>query len=198
MNTRICAIALLLTLVPATALAHAPIRGIGDFYNGILHPLMVPAHLIVLIALGLLIGQQMADRITLAPLVFMAGLLPGLAAATLLPVFDCEPFLLPAALACAMACALKPAVKPVLILLAAALCGLLLGMDSAPADLPLRGRLMSLGGTFIGASLSLFYLALLCTKARRPWQQVGIRVVASWTAASALLVLALRLLSKKG
>ena len=43
---------------PGVAFAHSPIKGIDTFYNGLLHPLYVPAHLLLLIALGLFIGQK--------------------------------------------------------------------------------------------------------------------------------------------
>ena len=47
-----------LAFFPQLAHAHSPIEGIGDFYNGMLHPLLVPSHVLLLLALGLLRGQQ--------------------------------------------------------------------------------------------------------------------------------------------
>ena len=59
MIPRRAAILLITILItPGTALAHGSIEGIGDFYSGILHPALVPAHLLVLLSLGLLLGQQ--------------------------------------------------------------------------------------------------------------------------------------------
>jgi urease accessory protein len=52
------AAALLFVVAAAPASAHSPVKGIGTFYNGMLHPYLVPAHLLVLLALGLMIGQH--------------------------------------------------------------------------------------------------------------------------------------------
>ena len=45
-------------LVPGPALAHVPFEGLSDFYNGILHPVFVPAHVLLLIAAGLYLGKH--------------------------------------------------------------------------------------------------------------------------------------------
>src|SRR5262245_43628931 len=48
-----------LLLLSTTLPAHAhDVIGVGGFYGGLLHPLLVPAHLMALVALGLLMGQQ--------------------------------------------------------------------------------------------------------------------------------------------
>ena len=52
-------LAILLVLsVPATARAHSAIEGLEGFGGGLLHPLTSPAHLLVIISLGLLTGQR--------------------------------------------------------------------------------------------------------------------------------------------
>ena len=38
--------------------AHMPIEGVGGFRGGLLHPLLVPAHGLSILALGLFIGPQ--------------------------------------------------------------------------------------------------------------------------------------------
>ena len=43
---------------PATALAHSTIPGLREFAGGALHPLTTPAHLLIIVALGLLLGQR--------------------------------------------------------------------------------------------------------------------------------------------
>lgn len=48
----------LLAATACPAAAHSPIKGVGTFYSGLLHPALVPAHLLALIAVGLLIGQN--------------------------------------------------------------------------------------------------------------------------------------------
>ncbi len=49
---------LLALLVSEPGRAHTPVEGIEDFYNGLLHPVLVPVHLLRLTAVRLLIGQQ--------------------------------------------------------------------------------------------------------------------------------------------
>ncbi len=39
-------------VIPGTALGHGSIDGVGDFYSGMLHPELVPAHVLILIGLG--------------------------------------------------------------------------------------------------------------------------------------------------
>ena len=69
-------------LAAQPALAHPPPLGIGGFAGGLLHPLFVPAHLLAVLALGLLIGQQAAWA-RMAAFCFIAGLAVGLGAMTL-------------------------------------------------------------------------------------------------------------------
>ena len=45
-------------LTPRLALAHVPFAGLNDLYNGLLHPVVVPAHLLLLAASGLFLGKQ--------------------------------------------------------------------------------------------------------------------------------------------
>ena len=69
-----------LALYASPALAHSPIKGIGNFYNGALHPFVSPAHLIALLALGLWLGQRGLDGAK-RPLIALAlALACGLAA----------------------------------------------------------------------------------------------------------------------
>lgn len=50
-----------LGLTPGGAHAHA-LGDINDFYGGLLHPLITPEHLLAIVAMGLLAGQQGASR----------------------------------------------------------------------------------------------------------------------------------------
>lgn len=73
------AIALGLGLLPALGYAHATSESINDFYAGFLHPLITPEHVLAIIALGLLAGQQRAakNRSVAWTLVFALGLAMG-------------------------------------------------------------------------------------------------------------------------
>jgi len=181
-------------LVPGAALAHSPIPGIGGFYNGLLHPLLVPAHLLALVALGLWLGQQPLPRIERALLSFSLLLLAGLVVAAFTPPRDGRTSLL---LACALGLGLLVAAARSLPRYAAAavagLVGLLVGLDSAPDAAAMRARLIVLAGVGVGVHLLLLNVVALTSYAQKPWLKVGVRVLGSWSAASALMVLALAL-----
>jgi len=53
-------------------------------------------------------------------------------------------------------------------------------------------RWVVLSGTWLGAAFLALGVAAVAELARQAWQQIGLRVVASWLAASALLVLGLQ------
>jgi urease accessory protein len=72
--------------------------------------------------------------------------------------------------------------------------GLAIALDSPPDTISVSEANLMLAGTACGASLLLIAIAETATRMTRPWQRIGLRVLASWIAASATLVLALRLL----
>jgi urease accessory protein len=188
------AVAGALLLLPGVALAHSPIPGIGGFYNGLLHPLLVPAHLLALVALGLWLGQQALPRIQDALLSFSLLLLAGLVLAAFAPPGGGQTSLL---LSCALGLGLLvAAASPVPRYAAAAVAGvvaLLVGLDSAPEAGGMRTRLIVLAGVGVGVHLLLLNVVALTSYAQKPWLKVGVRVLGSWSAASALMVLALAL-----
>ena len=189
------AVAAAILLLPGVALAHSPIPGIGGFYNGLLHPLLVPAHLLALVALGLWLGQQALPRIQGALLSFSLLLLAGLVLAAFAPPGGgVRTSLL---LACALGLGLLVAAAWSLPrYVAAAIAGvvaLLIGLDSAPEAAGTRATLIVLAGVGVGVHLLLLNVVALTSYAKKPWLRVGVRVLGSWSAASALMVLALAL-----
>ncbi len=71
-------LALLLVCMPGIVLAHAPIEGMDSFYNGVLHPVLVPAHLLAIVSAGLLIGQQGVKRMQVPLITFLLVLIAAL------------------------------------------------------------------------------------------------------------------------
>ena len=78
------------------------------------------------------------------------------------------------------------------MLLAAAI-GLSLALDSPPEALALMQANLTLLGTALGAVLLLLALLQGTARLRQHWQRIGARIAGSWIAATAILVLALRL-----
>ncbi len=71
--------------------------------------------------------------------------------------------------------------------------GVALSLNAPPQAITLRGALASQAGTILAALVLLAAVTFIAARAREPWQRIGVRVVGSWIAASAILVLALRL-----
>ena len=57
----------------------------------------------------------------------------------------------------------------------------------------MRATVLALAGTMITAAVTLILVAAITADRTRDWQRIGIRILGSWIAASAILVLALRL-----
>jgi hypothetical protein len=89
---------------------------------------------------------------------------------------------------------LQATLSPALCTIIAALVGLLLGLDS-PQQMPSdQDRLAAMFGNSVSLYLLMLYPMALADRFNTlTWQKIGVRVLASWVAASALLVLALSL-----
>lgn len=183
-------------LIPvSTAHAHLTVEGVGELANGALHPLMTPAHALVIFSLGLLLGQQV-------PLDFktpMRIFAPVSAAALLFTLSGrvtevYQPVLIVIALTAAILVALEIKIPSWagVALCAAAAVGI--GLDSAVDTGSTVGVLKTLAGTWLSLNAAVFYLAVCASNAEdRKWARVGIRVLGSWIIAIALMVLAFSL-----
>lgn len=184
--------------LPLTAQAHGAFKGIGDFYNGALHPFAVPSHALMLLAIGLLFGQQgQRWRVKLGVnlLIFAGSLLLGLLAMAAGLSFTTAPLLLGCAVLAGLATVIAKPLPGFIGALLAGLGGFLIGIDSAPDPTGTWKLLLICSGTLLGACLGLIYLwgmaAFLCEK--KDWRAVLVRVIGSWLTASALLVLVLQI-----
>lgn len=172
------------------ACAHSPIAGVGHFYGGMLHPILVPAHVLAIFAVGLWLGQRWpADGLLLLALL---GAVPiGMVVGRFNVWQQGELAILALASAVALLVAVArnlPAPFPVAIAVA---FGLLIGLDSLPDGLSGRPLWLSLAGTWVAVLLGLAGMVAISEIATRPWMRIGVRVFASWMCAAAVLVLAL-------
>jgi urease accessory protein len=177
-----------------TAHAHAVVESLNRFQSGLLHPLLEPAHALSLLALGLMVGQQRAPHRGRLMFAFGAALIAAiLVVVSAFAVSEARAVLLAsgglAGLIVAIGRPLPIAVTGVLIVVA----GLALELDAVPAIISMRDTLFALAGTALGAWLVLMLVARTTLEPKREWQRIGVRVVGSWTAASIILVLTLRL-----
>jgi urease accessory protein len=164
--------------------------GLGQaFAEGLLNPVLVPAHALAMIALGLFIGRQ-PGRVTL--LVFAAALIGGLVALTF--AVGATParivLLADAAIIGVLVAAAWVPPRSISWLLAA-VAGT--ALDSPPQALTIAEGNATLAGTALGAGAALVAVSLVAGCATHRWQQLGVRILGSWIAASAILVLAVLL-----
>jgi len=184
--------ALLMAATPACA--HNVVPGIGGFSGGLLHPVLVPAHVLALTGLALLIGQQSPRRRAWLFATLAFALAAGIAViVSAFAVTDADGAVLGVAAAAGIAVAVARPSSVLVSLPLIAVAGAAIELDSVPEEISMRATFLALIGTAIGVLLVVALLAELTVRLRRDWQRVGVRIVGSWVAASAILVLALRL-----
>jgi urease accessory protein len=191
-GVRLAALLLLFLLgAPPDASAHAVAQGSDAFTAGALHPFSLPSHLLNLTGLGLLIGtSDLRKRI--AAVIFCGGILCGLGATARIYVSPTELWLPVSAgivgILVAGAWRLPRGVVGAIVVV----IGVMLGLDSRPETPFLRDALLSFAGTTLGAGLAALAIAFVASLASARWQQIGVRVLGSWIAATAILVSALQ------
>ncbi len=184
-----CVLALNLLL----PLAHGSIEGIGDLFNGILHPLRSPAHILVLVGLGLFAGQRY--RFKSAVVAFLVAAALGLGF-TQVPGVGEMPVGSPCVLSAILGLlvALRRPVPPPVVAAFFGVSGFLLGWDSAPDPSPIWVSAKILLGVWVGLAVILLNFAnyaAMCP--RKAWVKIAFRVLGSWTTAISALYLALTL-----
>ena len=192
---RLLPVFLILVAWPATAQAHTQVEGVPDILNGLLHPLGTPSHLLILLGLGLLAGQQQPLNLKTPMLAF----LPLSAAALLLTLTGAITSVYPPVLVCIALCAgtlvaLEAPLPRLGFMALFAAAALVLGFDSAVETGTTDAVLQRLFGTWLSLSLVVFNLAYYVSLwTKQKWQKVGIRVAGSWLIAISFLVLAFSL-----
>lgn len=185
--------AALLPLASAAAQAHVVIPGISGFPGGLLHPLLVPAHTLTLIALGLLAGTFAAR--TRVAMLAVFGAASGAAFALIAMAYSATQtetliLCLGAVIGLLLATNVMPPL-PVALLLAIAIAGAVI-FDSVPPVLTVSETALALAGTASSAVALVAATAWLSGTLPRRVRHLGIRIAGSWIAASAIMVLALR------
>ena len=183
-------------MIPPLPLAHGTIEGIGDLWNGVLHPLRSPVQLMVLCALALVAGQ----RTKIAPplIAFLLASVGGIGFSLLGPRLGLPevPPLIPcvlAGLAGVLVAARIPLKRGALLGLFAT-GGFVLGWDSGQDPSTPWVLFKLLLGAWIGLAVALLNFAnyaAMCPK--RPLIKIGFRVLGSWVVASSVLFLAFTL-----
>jgi urease accessory protein len=172
------------------AQAHDPIGG-NTFWSGLLHPWLVPAHVLALTGLILLAGRQ-GGRWLFAG--FAAGLLAGVFALTRGVGETPAPVIILALAAVTGTLVAATWTLPRLLTAAIAFAGgAAIALDSPPQAVRIETALLIQLGSALGALIPLVLLGTLATRICATQAWIGARVLGAWIAASAILVLALRL-----
>ncbi len=179
-------------LHPEPALAHGSLA-VGDFYSGMLHPLLHFETLLPTVAMALWAGQLGGPQSWRLPLAFLGAALVG----ALVGVLEIDLYLggtslrlsmlvlgllvavrgrLPASLGIAMAC----------------LFGLFEGqIQTYDPEAKIERPFLFITGAGSSIGLILFHVATRVVRYRAFWVQTAVRILGSWIAATGLLVLAL-------
>lgn len=181
-------------LVATPALAHSPIPGIGTFYSGALHPFVAPALLIGLLAFGLQTGQAAAgdpSRLRRPMAWFGGALLLGLLGSVALGELDTDRLLLFLGALCGGATAAAWQLPDKLRLSLGVAMGLATGLASAPSGVTGGAYAAMVAGSVLASLMLPLWVGALMTLRQPAWANVVARVLGSWLAAAALLVLSL-------
>jgi hypothetical protein len=170
-----------------------PIEALEGLWRGLLQPILTPSHALALVGLGLLVGQQSADRRVVLLGSFALALVAGLGALALAVGETAAGNILLVGVAISGALTALAVRLParVLVPLAAAI-GAALGLDSPPDVISLTAAYLMLVGAGLAAAIGLGLVSEGAARARAGWQRMGVRVLGSWAAASAMLALAVR------
>lgn len=181
--------------VSVGAQAHGSAQGVNSFYGGLLHPLQSGAQVLVLLGLGIWLGQRPPLRLKLPMLVFCTGcalallLTSGIAGP---PPVPSPAWLMGLSMCFGVLIASRAAAPGWLSAALAAGAALAVGLDAGVDGLPPPTTLaLILLGSWISSSALLANVAYYVSACpRREWVEIGIRIVGSWLAAASILMLA--------
>ena len=185
MILRLLPLGIAFSAVTFPARAHDALDGAGSFVNGILHPVVEPAHLLALLALGLWIGRQDPGALRRSVVAFAVALIAGLLAGPLGVLPPAVPLALAMILGCLAASAWMG--PPRVVAMVALATAALIGFDSAAVDWVLALAIWA------GALLIVLNVVNLTMRIEATWFHIAVRIAGAWIAAIAVLLLALSL-----
>jgi len=173
------------------------------FQDGLFHPLQTPSHLILLLGLGLLLGQQTKTSthffkyLVLFTLAVVSGFILN---QTQNLNWNNELILLAVALNVGLITLLRPHFSPkktsLFLIPVVLIAGLIIGLDTQPIVIP-GMRSVSINSWLIGSVSSIIACILLLGLCgfilRRFFEGMILRIAGSWIATSAIFVLTLLL-----
>ena len=179
-------------LWPSAAFAH-PMQGVGDFYAGMLHPVVTLESILPIIALSLLAGQQARQTAIHLLCIFPAALVFGALLALFRPILS-QVGIIQLGLT-ALFGILVALSRPLPVWFPIGLGGVLgitVGWTTASEITAEVSPYRFIAGLSVGGLLLIAYGIGVVRHLKTPWTQIAIRVVGSWIAAVGILVSGLR------
>lgn len=193
--SRSAAASLCFTGLTSNAHAHLAVKGLGEVGNGALHPFVTPAHALIILSLGLLLGQREPFELKL-PVRILAPVSALALGLTAIGWFSeiYQPLLVAVALCCAVLVAIGRQYPAAVYRILCVVAVLGIGLDSAAEDGTAFAVAKTLIGTWISLNLVIPYIAICASNgAGREWAGTAIRILGSWIVAISLMVLAFAL-----
>jgi urease accessory protein len=168
-------------------------QGVGDFYAGMLHPVVSIETVLPIVALSLLAGQQRRKTAIHLLAAFPAALIVGALLASLRdapPLLGIVQLILTAGFGILVAFARR--VPSWLLVALGVVLGISAGWANAAELVGQASRFRFIAGLAVVGLLLLVYGNGLVRNLKWEWTQIAVRVVGSWIAAVSILVLGLR------
>lgn len=186
-------IIILLLSAQSPALAHVSAGGIIDSYSGLLHPFTEPLHIITILGLGFMLSQQGKAMPPIGWITYCSAALCGLIISSVGFTTAINMLLYPLSMLLGILVAARPTLPRLVCILLSIITGVALGMDSITETTGLGKVIVTIFSTTTGLGIALLMVIGWGDYFTRDWQKIGIRVIGSWIAASALLVFTLSL-----
>jgi urease accessory protein len=185
---------LLCILALPTAVTAHPIKGVGDFYAGMLHPLTALEFVLPWIALALFAGQQGRKAALLTLGIFPLALMSGAALATTVqPPSWVAAMNLATIPLLGLAVALAYSCPNTITIALVTVVGLLHGLANGAEVTATMSAWRFIPGLACAAILVLAYGIGLVRSLQKPWTRIAVRVAGSWIAAAGIMVCAFKL-----
>jgi len=189
---------LLICVFPKFVYGHGGLEGANGGYNGFLHPLFVPAHILVILSLGVLLGLQPQNYLKLTIVSFLVSCALGLLLTLMSSNINLEPQLLVLSIVLGLLIAIDYQLSVGFYVFFAIVTGLLLGVDSEHQELSSKEKYLTLMGCWVGIWTCLSAVLIIAEKMnKKEWQKIALRIIGSWIATCAILVVSLLIFAKK-
>lgn len=181
-----------LLVLPIASEAHAISTTVGDFYGGILHTLLVIAHVFPFIALSIVAGQQGPDLARKGLVAFLAALLAGVVTAFYTgPITAVFYINIISLIVLGILAALSLKLPRWFLYSIITFFGFTHGFQNGTELNQTQSPILFITGLLTGGLILFTVIAALTVSIKKEWFQIALRVIGSWVAAIGLMLIAL-------